>query len=181
MISAVTKARNTIAEALREASADLEEIRGQIDALHRERRQVERRNDDFETIAARIGDVIAEARRESLISQNMLTSVPATASTFDALFSNLMKGRPFFLLAHLAPDTLRESLLADVERKGGISPKQRAAALEAIDAKLLTAEIAEEVAIREMEDATGSYIARRAKADPAILLAPDRELSPPPD
>lgn len=181
MISAVTKARNTIAEALREASTDLEEIRDQIDSLHRERRQIERQNDDFETTAARIGDVIAEARKESLISRNMLASVPAAASTFDAIFANLMKGRPFFVLAHLAPDALRESLLADVERKGGISPEQRAAALKAVDAKLLTAEIAEEVAIREMEDATGSYIARRANADPAILLAPDQELSPPPD
>lgn len=177
----ITKARNAISEALRSASADLEEIRDQIKALHSERGRIEREPDDFSTIAHHIDAMIEEAQAINLVGRSILTGSPLSAPALDAVLGNVLKTHPFTVLAHLAPDHLRETLLAPLDRKSGIAPDRRISELDRIDGELLVAEIAEEVVIREMEDATGSYITRRTDADPAILLAPNDELSPPPD
>jgi len=177
----VAKARNAISEALRSASADLEEIRDQIKALNSERGRIEREPDDFGTIAHHVDAMIEEARGINLVGRSILTGSSLSAPAMDAMLANMLKAHPFTVLAHLAPDQLREALLAPLDRKSGIAPDHRMSELDRINGELLVAEIAEEVVIREMEDATGSYIARRADADPAILLAPDRELSLPPD
>lgn len=178
--STVAKARSAISEALRSASADLEEIRDQIKALHSERGRIEREPDDFGTIAHYVDAMIGEARGIHLIGSSILTGSSLSVPALDVMLANMLKVHPFTVMAHLAPDQLRETLLAPLDRKSGIAPERRISELDRIDGELLVAEVAEEVVIREMEDATGSYITRRADADPAILLAPDAELSSPP-
>lgn len=169
-------ARRAMIDAMAEIAASIEGYRDDISGMKAERAGLLSVADDFATTAAEVDEAIAQARRLPLIGVSTLRSMPINAGTLNQGLIGAFSGGPFFALAHLMPDAMREAILAPLDRSAGISPTERAAELERIDAALLAAEVAEEVMLRELDRATGGYTPRRRDADPAILLAPDGEL-----
>lgn len=173
----VIGARRAMLDAMTNIKASLGAVRENIAALQAERTALNRQSDDFATVTTQIEAAIEEARSLPLIGSSILKSVPIDAGNLNRLLINAFSAGPLMALAHLTPDTLRDALLAPLDREAGISPTDRAAELARIEAAMLAAEVSEEVVLRELDEATGGYTPRRADADPAILLAPDSELA----
>lgn len=68
-----------------------------------------------------------------------------------------MRDHPVAALAALCPDALADAFLAH-HPGGGLSPDAWAVQLSKIERDLQTVEVAEEVAIREIEEVTGGTI-----------------------
>lgn len=100
----------------------------------------------------------------------------ADRSIFDANRLNAhLAADPLGVLAVFFPEELRAELVSYLP-EGGISEEARQARLVQIDADLEAAAIAEEVALRDLEEALGSEVPRREDARADILLALDGEL-----
>ncbi|RWB94619.1 MAG: hypothetical protein EOQ56_30775 [Mesorhizobium sp.] len=170
------KTRTKIENAMGEARADIDHIRDRITDLSAARERLESFYDDFATIEKRVDDMIARYTESRPLK---LTSLPfgrgASWSSPENDFMKAFERSPLAFFATLVPERLKEALLADMPRDG-LSPSDRAAGKAKLDREILTAEIAEEIACRELEAALGVEFDRRSDVNPAILLAPDDEL-----
>ena len=167
-----------IAEAIEHARSDLDEIRGRVEDLLAERASVQSAPCDREEAERRIGELIDQAGTSDLFHRpEIFGAAPGPLSPF---FRQRLRDEPLAAFAVIAPDALADALL-EGHPGGGLSPDQREARLSELDCALLAAEIAEEIACREIEGSTGTILPRRLDANPAILLAPDREFEPQPE
>lgn len=166
--------RGDIAGMASEAREAIGEIRDRIEDLKLERRTIEHTPDDFETIQARIDDVISQAASQAgFFSPTGIGN--GDAIDIAGLFDRKFVARPFVALAVIAPEKLRELITAGVPTDG-MRPDQKAVKLDDVKRQLLAAEVAEELACREMDDFSGGHFPRRLDADPAVLLAPTADL-----
>ena len=172
-MTAKGKAAATIADGIAAARADLDELRDRIGDLLAERKEIERAPCDRAEAERRVGEIISQARAKELFYSPSLFA-PDNGGV-GAFFDESLRRDPLAALATVCPDGLAAAFL-EHHPGGGLSPDARAARLAELERDLEAAEIAEEVAAREIEAATGGMIARRLDADPAVLLAPDHEL-----
>ena len=166
-----------IADAIASARADLDEIRDHIADLTADRQSVAAEPCDRDEAESRVAGFVqgAAARGRDLLDRPELFA--GDARPISPYMVQAVARDPLAVLAAVAPDKLAEALLAN-HPGGGRSPDARIAKLAEIDRALNAAEIAEEVATREIDRATGTMLPRRLDADPAVLLAPDHELQP---
>lgn len=175
-LATVEAARSAIADALNHAATELEATRKRIVALADERRRVSSAFDDFATIEAKIDRAIEAAQTVEIFSRHTFRTVEPSVGSLDGYLGKALAVHPFVLFAKMAPAALKEMALAEIDRDGGLSPAVRAAELDRLDAAIFREEIAEELSIRSMEDATRTLVHRRKDGDPALWLAPMAEL-----
>ena len=175
-VMSMEAARTAIADALSQASIELEATRRRIARLTSDRRQVSSAFEDFATIEAKVDRTIAAARTVEIFSRHTFRNVEPSVGAMDNFLSKAFAVHPFSVLAQIAPDALKAFVLSRVDREGGLSPDARATGLERLDVAIFREEIAEELAIRSMEDATDTIVHRRGDGDPALWLAPMAEL-----
>lgn len=163
----------------------IEQARGDLDALRD--RLADLSADRDAVVAAPCDEAEAVRRVERLIQSASASGVFARHELFSGeqqplspYFARTLSDNLFGVLAAIAPDQLRAAFMAHLP-PGGISPDQRAARLLDLDKQIEAAAIAEELACREIENATGSMIARRADCSADIVLAPGHELQPDPE
>ena len=172
-MTAAKKATATIADAIAAARADLDQLRDRITDLLTERQEIERTPCDLAEAERRVGAMIEEARSSDLFYRPILFG--PNGGRLDHYFTEALRRDPFEALATVCPEGLAAAFLAH-HPGGGLSPDARAARLAKIERDLMASEVAEEIACREVEGATGATVPRRLDANPAVLLALDHEL-----
>lgn len=174
------------------ARSDVAELRGRLSDLGAELQRVIASPRDLATIERLIDEQIAqhagaEAFRFAALASPAF-SADGLAGEFNTRFATFkfaeggryvssepFDAKLFQFLAAFDPAKLKALLLASAP-SGGISDAKRAAEVSRIEREIAQTSIAEELACREIEEATGSHFPRRRDADVAILLAPTREL-----
>lgn len=169
------KVQGLIAGLAGESRTAIYEIRDRVEDLQAERRRVQNTPDDPASIRARIDAAIARAANQVEFFRPLGIENGGSHDDVAALFDRKFALRPFVALAAIAPDKLGE-LLASGAPINGMQPAQKAVKLDDLNRQLLAAEIAEELACREMDDLSSGHFPRRPDADPAVLLAPTSEL-----
>ena len=166
-----------IADAIASARADLDEIRDHIADLTSDRQSIAAEPCDRDDAERRVAGFVkgAAARGRDLLDRPEMFA--GEARPISPFLAQAVARDPLSALAAVVPDQLAEAMLAN-HPGGGLSPDARTARLAEIDRALNAAAIAEEVAAREIDRATGAMLLRRLDADPAIVLAPDAELQP---
>ncbi|MER9773282.1 hypothetical protein [Mesorhizobium sp. M0220] len=171
------RAMSTLDRTVRTARSDIDTLRNRIVDLQSERHSVEMKPNDRATMEREIDKEIAAS-----LDRNPLHFPALVRSEFFLYRGNLgadlqhaLVADPFAVFAAFDGPRLKAAILATMP-SDGISPETRSARLAKIDADILSAEIAEEVACRELEQALGADVSRREDANAAILLAPDQEL-----
>jgi hypothetical protein len=173
----MTATARAIADAVTQAREDLDQLRDHVGDLLAERRAVETAPIDRETAEARVRTLVEQARARGHDLFHRPEMFRAEPQPLSAHFQRRLSDEPLAALAVIAPDALVEAMLEGHDGDG-LSPDARAAKLLDLDRRIEAATIAEELACREIERATGGMIARRADADPRLLLAFDHELQP---
>lgn len=167
---------DTIAATMRRVRDDIDGIRDRIFEIRQALDEVAALPPDVASIEQAVDDYVASrAKLGGLEFPYIGAAVGINPNSLDLFIRGEAAHRPELVLAVLVPDALRAALLRNMPRHG-ITAADRTARLAKLDRDLLIAEIAEELAIREVEDATGARLFRRVDADPAILLAPTAEL-----
>lgn len=159
----------------RSARADLDAIRDRIADLQAERAKVEFMPRDLGTIEKEVDQAIEAAiRNRPLFFPFLLRQEPHYLPVIGA-FNKSFEMNAFGVFAALDAPRLKAAIMATMPTDG-LTQESRSAQLARLDAEILSAEIAEEVACRELELALGTDMPRRADVNPAILLAPDVEI-----
>jgi hypothetical protein len=153
---------------------DVDGLRDRIAALQEERERVEMQHVDQTEAERRIEALIEDARGRDMLRPSGLFAADRCIFNRGRFAANLA-ANPLGVLATLFPEQLRNALAAYAP-EGGISEDARQAQLAKIDADLEAAAIAEEVALRDFEEAVGTEVLRRSDADPRLLVAFDAEL-----
>jgi hypothetical protein len=178
-VKATAKKLGAATSALAAAKADVQDLRDRIGRLREEREHVRTLPADAAAVARRVDEAIALAREYDPAAPSGLSAPEGTSSASPhaliSTFNNRADGNIFAALAAVVPGELKAALLANVT-SGGIAEEERARRLAEIDEDEILASMAEEVATREIEDAVGTHVPRRADARAAVLLAPDSEL-----
>jgi hypothetical protein len=177
MKNILKSAAATMDRTVRAARTDIDTLRDRIADLQSDRHSIEMQSNDRATIGREIDRQIDAAlgRRPLHFPALVRGEFSLYRGTLGAELKHAFNENPFDVLAALAPDKLKAAILSSMP-VDGISPEDRSARLAKIDADILSTEIAEEVACRELERALGATVSRRDEASPAILLAPDEEL-----
>lgn len=163
-----------IRDVIGEFQADVDGLRDRIASLQEERGRVENQHVDKAEAERRIEALIEGGRRSEMLRPSGLFA--ADRNLFDRhRFAANLAADPLGVLATLFPEHLREALASYIP-EGGIDEAARQARIVRIDADLEAAAIAEEVALRDLEEGSGTEVLRRVDADPRILVAPDRDL-----
>jgi hypothetical protein len=176
----MTTTTHAISSAVAQARENPDQLRHHVADLLAERREADAASVDRETAEARVRSLVEQARargRELFHRPEIFGRDPQALGPY---FQRRLADEPLAAFAVIAPDALVAAML-DGHEGGGLSTDARIAKLTDLDRRLEAAQVAEEVACREVERATGGTIPRRADADPAILLAPDHELEPEPE
>lgn len=168
-MSIAAKIRN----ALFAARADLAGIQDRIADLKTKREAIEYQPRDRASVERIVDQAIADARSpftsSALVSRH-LAPHEAAAELRDRVNADL-----FATLAAFDPKRLKALILADAP--DGMPDHERDAQIAKLDRDILAAEMAEELALREIDEASGAIAPRRADAPIAIILAPTRELA----
>lgn len=151
-------------DALRDRIAELQEAWDSLVSAPRARADVERYVDDW----------IARAVATQPFQLGALWSVHTRPFEAEQIFQRSFETNGFAMLAAWDAKKLKALLLADAP--AGMTDDARAVEMSRLEREIEVAEIAEEVACREIEDELGNTIMRRADVNPAILLAPTAEL-----
>ncbi|MER9870830.1 hypothetical protein NKJ35_27255 [Mesorhizobium sp. M0136] len=159
----------------RSARSDIDTIRDRIADLQAERHLVEMAPNDLGTIEREIDRAIEAAIQTRPLFMPFLVRGEGYYLPVAGAFNTALQQNAFGVFAALDAPRLKAAMLAALP-KDGITAETRSARLAKIDAEILSAEIAEEVACREMERVLGADMPRRIDANPAILLAPDGEI-----
>lgn len=171
-----------------ETRKHVEAIRSRIEELKGERSRVMSLPADRATIESRIDALIAEAARSapvffeglfgerSTFTAQHFNSCVAGNRVFSADVIIGRLGDPLGFLAVAMPEALKAAALARMPT-GGLTDEQRAAAIAKVNADLEREEVAEEIALREIEDITGGHERRRLDARGDILAAFDADLA----
>jgi hypothetical protein len=185
-------ARQSSTSFLSSARSDVAELRGRLSDLGAELQRVIATPRDMATIERLIDEQIAqhagaEAFRFAALSSPAF-SAEGLAGEFNTKFATFkfaeggryvssepFDAKLFQFLAAFDPVKLKAMLLASAP-SGGISDAKRAAEVSRIEREIFKTALAEELAAREIEEATGSHFPRRRDAVTAILLAPTSEL-----
>ncbi|BCH18863.1 hypothetical protein [Mesorhizobium sp. L-2-11] len=167
----------TLDRTVRAARSDLDALRDRITDLQSKRHNVEFTPNDRATMEREIDKEIAAAldRRPLHFPALVRGEFMLYRGSLSADLKHALVEDPFGVLAAFDAGRLKAGILATLP-SDGISPEARSAQLAKIDADILSTEIAEEVACRELERGLGASVSRREDANPAILLAPDKEL-----
>lgn len=158
---------------LPELRTDVAAVRQQREELRAERQAVARAAVDSETLQRRVDDLIAEAAKGAGELFGGLGAPEGQYST--TLFDQRADQNLFAAFAAIAPDRLRKSMLASVPIDG-LSSRERAAKLAALDMEIDRIELTEELTLREIDGQTGGLEYRHRDARPDVLLAPTVEL-----
>ncbi len=166
------------------ALASIESIRRRITELARRRGEVEIAPCDATTVRARAERIVDDALadfRSSMVAD--LLCAPAERFS-DSRLHAAITGVPTFALMAAAGnrDALVTALVAEAFALPAVgspvSEAERETLLASIDRDLLRADVEEESFTRQLEGAgLGANIARRAGANPAVVLARDHELA----
>ncbi|MER9596698.1 hypothetical protein [Mesorhizobium sp. M0244] len=175
MKGAVKNALALLQRASRDARSDLDAIRSRIEDLQAERHRIEAAPDDIATIERQIDRQIEAAIKADPLHFPILVRGNPMHLSVTGDLKRAIESNPFAVLAALDPARMKAAMLATMPRDG-LTPEVRSARLAQIDADILSSEVAEEVACREVERALGADLPRRPDANPAIILAPDAEL-----
>ena len=167
----MTKA-NTARDALAELRGDIDAVRDRIGDLVAERAETERAPVARAEAEERVAALIRGAQAADIFARPQLFAADGGA---DPYLNRVLAERPLEALAAVCPDQLAQAFLKHLPA-GGISSDARLAKLERIDRDLRAAELAEEIAICELEALTGASVPRRLEASPEIILAPTEEL-----
>jgi hypothetical protein len=159
----------------RAARADLDTIRDRIADLRAERDKVDFMPRDLATMEKDVDRAIDAATRDRPLFVPFLLRQEGYYLGVAGAFNKTFEQNAFGVFAALDAPRLKAAIMATLPTDG-LTPESRSAQLARLDAEIEAAEIAEEVACRELERAVGADIPRRADANPAILLAPDEEL-----
>lgn len=185
--------RQAIRQIFSSVQADVADLRGRIADLEAERDRIAQLPRDRATIEAMVDAQIARHAGADVFRFAALVS-PAygpheLAGEFNERFATMQFRSPtgemmsagkhdtklFEFLAAFDPVKLKSALMASAP-EGGISDDKRTTELARIERDLLITAIAEELACREIDEATGSHFQRRRDVPTAILLAPTSEL-----
>lgn len=175
MMAALQKFRRDLGKMAGESKAAIHDIRDRIKSLRAERRRIQNVPDDPASIRAHIDAAIARAANEAEFFAPAGIESGGPGADIAGVFDRKFALRPFIALAFIAPDRLGD-LLASGAPANGMPPAEKAVKLDDLDRELLAAEIAEELACREMDELSAGHFPRRTDADPALLLAPIEEL-----
>ena len=148
--------------------------------------EIDRAGPDAAEIATRVAGVVEDLRRRASQKAGAVAILGASAGGWnggragDRIRDDLGALTAVDFTALVDPERLARWLRAEGESAaadGGerMPPAEVAAERGLLEAERLTHEVAEELAIREIE-ATGAAFGRRPDVDPAVVLAPDREL-----
>lgn len=128
---------------------------------------------DAETASRRLD---AEIERSKELIADHFRHLDSPRGGFSAeAFNRRATSEPFAFWASYDPDTLKEIALSTI-RPGGLTDADRAKRLQAAGEVVEAAEIAEEIALREIDSVTGNHERRRLDARMGIILAPLAEL-----
>lgn len=163
-----------ISTAISSTRSALSKAQEDIVSLYAERATVENRERSREEVEAIVDRAIEAAL--SPFSSRSLTSVLLTEHEAVESLKRDIGHNVFDTLAHFDSRKLKTLILSDAG--AGLSQAERAARLADIDAKILAAEIFEELTLREIETAAGTPVRRRREAPIEIVLAPYSELQP---
>lgn len=158
---ALFAARTDLA-AIQDRIADLRAKREAVEILPRDRASVERLVD--EAIAGEVSPFSSSALASPLID-----GFASAAQLRHQINADL-----FASLAAFDPKRLKSLILADAP--DGLPDHERAAQIGKLDRDILAAEMAEELALREIDEASGTVALRRPDAPIEIILAPTSEL-----
>ncbi|MER8838469.1 hypothetical protein NKH86_06865 [Mesorhizobium sp. M0913] len=169
------KASTALERTFRTARADLNAIRDRIADLQAERAKVEFMPRDLSTIEKEVDQAIEAAIRDRPMFFPFLLRQEPYYLPIAGSFNKSFELNAFGVFAALDAPRLKAAIMATMPADG-LTPESRSAQLARLDTEILSAEIAEEVACRELERALGTDMPRRADANPAVLLAPDVEI-----
>ncbi len=128
---------------------------------------------DAATVTARIDAEIAAGQERA---GKFFSFIGSPRNEFSpGRFNEHMKNDAFAFFASFDPERVREMALEKVGPTG-LTGEERAKRLAYAEAALAEAEIAEELALRELDALVGAHEPRRLDAKPPILLAPLAEL-----
>ena len=164
--------------------SEVDAMRDQISALRQDRTQIEAAPRPLSETLDMLDDHLDHLATEAVDALS-LHHLRDRRGTFGLRLSQ--SGSPEFAVANLlglviatnraAVRELIVGQLSDLDAaRPGMNEGDRAARLAEIDKEILTAEMAEESALRRLE-AQGVSIARRADASPLAVLAADRALA----
>ena len=174
-MAAVTKQNaETIRQALRGAQSDIDALRDRIAELQDAQNTLEATPRARADVERYIDDWIARAVATQPFRLGALWSVHTRAFEAEQIFQRSFETNGFAMLAAWDSKRLKALLLADAP--AGITDDARAVEMSRLEREIEVAEIAEELACREVEAEIGGTIMRRADVNPAILLAPTSEL-----
>lgn len=173
------------------AKTDVSEIRGRISDLIAEREKVATSLRDRQDIEADVDRLIENAagsfdfavlKAPGLSPRELPREFNERFATYKLKNLNgpglssieRFDFRLFEFLAAWEPEKLKVKLLANVS--AGMTDAKRTSELARIDRELLAAEISEELACRDVDEAINGHFPRRREATTAILLAPTAEL-----
>lgn len=162
--------------AFAQVQEDLDGLRDRIGELKGERDRVEALPHDIAEIERRVDREIATARERRSLRYPGFFQAFVVDLTLSGYLKRAFEADQLGFLAAWDPVRLKSVLMEDMPLNG-ITDADRATRLKKLSDDILATEIAEEVLLREMEASTNAPIFRRTDANPAILLAPDTELS----
>jgi hypothetical protein len=165
---------------------EVERTRARRSELLAERTKIDRAPVSLDVATQRIDEYLAALASEPGAMTHRFLRPGANGSDLADVTLGLMDGPTRGVgardilrsLAFLDRERLRLALVADAKAAleasgGGLSERERTEALAAIEAELLELEVAEELAIREAEDAGHEGLDRRGDAEPRVVLWAD--------
>lgn len=178
VIDKLRRARATTAKAMTTAQADLASVRAAVAAAHNALRDLEDRPVAFEMAAAELDRKLADLAEDGVSSFALQTLMGRDEGRIDW---NPREGEYWTMARQVlvGGQALRDRLMDDLRRRygddKGLTPEERDAERDRLQAEAFQLECLEEALIRAASEA-GVRIERRVNAHPAAILAPLHQL-----
>jgi hypothetical protein len=175
--TAVRAIKERLASVLRSERASIESIRAAIVTANAERRAIADKPRAWNEIEAEV-DAVLKAIKDQASTRFTIWHIANPRYRFSVSeFTAAAVENPLALSVLLDEEAVRDALLRD-QPIDGVSADERRMALEEADDRILCLECAEEVALRALDEATDSHVARRGDVSIDVLLAPSVDLEP---